>query len=112
MNDRIGRLDQLAVFVVGQTKLCPGEIAAENFYARMQTIEEAGEIHVQLKRLPQAPFGFALVLGANQQIQRVFVAIQKIGGDVSADVSGRAGQEYRHVAPLVPVLTVSLFAAN
>ena len=24
-----------------------------------------------------------------------------------ADVSGRAGQEYRHVAPLVPVLTVS-----
>ena len=31
--------------------------------------------------------------------------LQQVGGDVRADVSGRSGQEYRHVAPLVPVLT-------
>jgi hypothetical protein len=32
---------------------------------------------------------------------------QQIGGDVRADISGRAGQEYRHVAPSVPVFTAS-----
>jgi hypothetical protein len=35
------------------------------------------------------------------------VILQKVRGNVRADVSGRTGQEYRHVAPLVPVLTVS-----
>jgi hypothetical protein len=35
------------------------------------------------------------------------VALKEIGGDMRADVSGRSGQEYRHVAPLVPVFTAS-----
>jgi hypothetical protein len=35
------------------------------------------------------------------------VVLQQISGDMSAYVSGRTGQEYRHVAPFVPVLTVS-----
>jgi hypothetical protein len=39
------------------------------------------------------------------------VALKKIGGDMGADVSGRSGQEYRHVAPLVlPARTVSMLA--
>jgi hypothetical protein len=29
---------------------------------------------------------------------------------MGADVSGRSGQEYRHVAPLVPARTVSMLA--
>jgi hypothetical protein len=37
------------------------------------------------------------------------VFLEKIGGDVRADVSGRSGQENRHVAPLVPVLMVGPF---
>jgi hypothetical protein len=35
----------------------------------------------------------------HQQIERGTMAFEKIGGDVCADVSGRSGQEYRHVAP-------------
>jgi hypothetical protein len=38
------------------------------------------------------------------------VSFEKIGGNVRADVPGRPGQEYRHVAPLVPVFTASPFA--
>jgi hypothetical protein len=37
------------------------------------------------------------------------VLFKEIGGDVRADVSGRSGQENRHVAPLVPVLMVGRF---
>ena len=47
---------------------------------------------------------------AHQQVQRRAVAVKQIGGDMCADVSGRSGQEYRHVAPLVPVFTVSPLA--
>ena len=62
---------------------------------------------MQLQRLPQAHFGFVRIARAHQHIQRGAVVLQQISGDMSADVSGRAGQEYRHVAPFVPVLTVS-----
>jgi hypothetical protein len=40
------------------------------------------------------------------------VLFQQIGGDMPADVSGGPGQEYRHVAPFVPVLMVSPFSAS
>jgi hypothetical protein len=35
---------------------------------------------------------------------------QKIRGNVRAYVSGRPGQEYRHLAPSVPVFTASPLA--
>ena len=65
---------------------------------------EAREIHVQLQRLPQAACGLLRIARADQQIQRGAVSLQQVGGDVRADVSGGTGQEYRHVAPLVPVV--------
>ena len=107
MNDRVSGFYKFALFIIGEAELRAGQIAAEDSDTRMKVVMETREIHVQLQTLPQPQFGFVLGLGPDQQIKRILVAIEKIGGDMSADVSGRAGQEYRHVAPSVPVLTAS-----
>ena len=65
---------------------------------------------MQLQRAPQAPLRFLRITRPHQHVQRGAVAFQQIGGDMRADVSGRSGQEYRHVAPLVPVFTASPLA--
>jgi len=53
---------------------------------------------------------FLWIAGPHQQVQGGAVPLQKVGGYVRADVSGRSSQEYRHVAPLVPVFTASPLA--
>ena len=62
---------------------------------------------MQLQRMPQTHFRLVRIARPHQYVQRSPVLFQKIGGDVRADVSGGPGQEYRHVAPFVPVLMVS-----
>src|SRR5438477_11853889 len=71
---------------------------------------EVREIQVQLQRAPQPQLCFLRITRAHQQVQGGAMSVQQISGNVRADVYGRAGQKYRHVAPLVPVFTVSLFA--
>jgi hypothetical protein len=38
--------------------------------------------------------------------------LEQIGGHMRADVSGPTGQEYRHVAPFVPVFMHSPFSVG
>src|ERR1019366_9259883 len=107
MNDGIGAVDQPVVVVFRQTKLRTRQISAENTDARLEVFVKAREIHVQLKSAPQARRCLLRITRPYQQVQRGIMILQEIGGYMRADVSGRTGQEYRHVAPLVPVLTVS-----
>src|SRR5271170_6582957 len=100
-------MQQAIVVVPRQSKLRAGEVSAKNSHSRLQVLVKPGKIQVQLQCLPEANFGLMSIARADQQIQRRSMLFQKIGGDVCADVSGRPGQEYRHVAPLVPVRTVS-----
>ena len=65
---------------------------------------------MHLPGTPQAQLRLLRVARPHEDVQRGAVAFEKIGGDMCADVSGRSGQEYRHVAPLVPVFTVSPLA--
>jgi len=62
---------------------------------------------MQLQAAPQPTLRFLWIARPHQQIQRGAVPFKQIGGDMRADVSGGPGQEYRHVAPFVPVLIVS-----
>ena len=68
---------------------------------------------MELQRLPQPQAGIFLIARAHQQVQGCTVLIQQVGGEVCADVSRATGQEYRHVAPLVPVfIAMALFSAE
>src|SRR3979411_2114441 len=98
------------VVVVG-TKSEPRrcQISAKNSYPCLHIFIEGWKVEVKLKRLPQAEFGLAQVTRPHQKVQGSAVILQQIGGDMRSDVAGRPGQEYRHVAPLVPVFTVSPF---
>jgi len=107
MNDGIAGVNQSIVIVPTQAEVRIGNIPAKDPDSCLQILIETRKAHVQLQGLPQAYFGFVRVARADQHIQRGAVVLQKISGNMSADVSGRAGQEYRHVAPFVPVLTVS-----
>ena len=110
MNNRIRGVHQAVVLVATQAETGRSQVSAENAYSSLKKLVEARKLQVQLQRLPEAQFGIARVASPHQQVQRGTVALQQVGGDVRPDVSGRAGQEYRHVAPLVPVLTASPFA--
>ena len=108
MNNGVSGVSQAIVIVLAQAKESIGKVAPKNPDAGLQKLVEAPEVHVELHGLPEAHLGFMRILATNQEIQAGIVLLKKIGGDVRADVAGRAGQENRHVAPLVPVLTVSL----
>jgi len=101
---------QSVVLIAIQAEARRREIAAKHSHLGLQKLEEARKIQVQLQGLPEAQLSFLGSASPYQQIQRGTVAFEKIGGDVRADVSGRTGQEYRHVAPSVPVFTASPFA--
>ena len=107
MNHRVSRVDEPVVSIAVQTKLRSRQIANKNSNARLQMLVEAREVHVQLHGLPQSHFGITRIFAAYQQIQARSVLVEEIGRRMSAYVSGRTGQEYRHVAPFVPVETVS-----
>ena len=112
MDHRIGGVDQAVVVVIGEAKVRRGQVAAKDPHARLKVFVESREIQMQLQGLPQAARGFLRIAGAHQQVQRSAVLLQQVGGDVRADVSGGTSQEYRHVAPLVPVLTTSPFSGT
>src|SRR5579864_7132841 len=73
---------------------------------------ETREVEMKLQRAPKARGRFLCVFAANQEIQAGGMRFQQVGGDMRADVTRRSGQEYRHVAPLVPVFMVSVPAAS
>src|SRR6476660_3188901 len=110
MDHRIGGVDQPVVVVFAPSEARRGEVAAEDPHAGLEMLIKSREVQMQLQSLPQACRSLLRVAGTNQQVQRRAVLLQQVGGDMGADVSGRTGQEYRHVAPLVPVLTTSPFS--
>ncbi len=112
MNYRIRGVDQAIIVIFAQTKMGRGQITTENPHASLEIFIKSREIQVQLQRLPQTTGRFLRVAGADQQIQRSAMLLQQVGGDKRADVSGGTGQEYRHVAPSVPVLTTSPFSGT
>ncbi len=112
MDHRIRGVNQAIVIVVGEAKVRRSQVAAKNSHPGLEVFVESRELQMQLQRLPQPARRFLRIAGANQQVQRSAVLLQQVGGDVRADVSGGTGQEYRHVAPLVPVLTTSPFSGT
>src|SRR6185312_1297232 len=111
VNDRISGVDQSIVIVARESETFVGQVTAKNPNPRLQVLVERFEIEMQLKCVPEAVFSLMRITRANQQVQGRTVLVYQISGDVSADVAGGSGQEYRHVAPLVPVLTVSAAAS-
>ena len=107
MNDRIRGVHEPIVLIAVQTETGDRDVSAEHTDLGLQMLVETRKIHVELECAPQPELRFLLVAGADEQVQRGAVSVKKVGGDVCADVSGRSGQEYRHVAPLVPVFTAS-----
>ena len=67
---------------------------------------------MQLRRAPESHRRFLRILAANQKIQAGAMCLQQVGGDMRANVACRSGQEYRHVAPFVPVFMVSPLAGS
>ena len=65
---------------------------------------------MQLQCAPQPQLRFLRITRPHQHIQSSAMPFQQIRGNVRTDVSGRPGQEYRHVAPSVPVFTASPLA--
>ncbi len=107
MDDGIRRVNQPVVCIAIESELRRREVADKNSDARLQVFVKARKVHVQLHGLPQANFRVMRVFTAHQQVESCALLVEKIGRHMGADVSGGTGQEYRHVAPLVPVGTVS-----
>src|SRR6478752_1980074 len=105
-------MDEAIVIVLTEAKVRRGEVPAKDSHARLEIFIEPREIQMELERLPQSSRGFLRIPGANQQVQRSAVLLEQVGGHVGADVSSGTSQEYRHVAPLVPVLTTSPFSGT
>ena len=105
-------MDEPVIVVRGETEAFASQITAEDPDPGLEMLIETREVKMQLQRLPEPEFGLVRIAGANQHIQRCAMLFEQIGGDVAADVAGRAGQEYRHVAPLVPVLTATPLSAS
>src|SRR5207247_173319 len=108
MNDGIGGVDQAVVVIAREAKLVGGNISAKNADSRLQIFVEEFEIQVELQSLPETFFGLARIASAHQQVQRCAMLGQQVRGGMGANVSSPSGQENRHVAPFVPVLTVSV----
>ena len=112
MDHGIGRVNQTIVVVAVQAELRRREVPRKNPDAGLEILVEAWEVHVQLHSVPQAERGFLRVFPAHQHVQGRAMRVQQVGRDMRANVARRSGQEYRHVAPFVPVFTVSACAAS
>src|SRR5882762_9082222 len=109
MNHGVRRVNQPVIIVMTESEPRGCQISGKNSYSCLHIFIKEREVEVQLQRLPQPQLGFAQVTRPHQKVQGSAVILQQIGGDMRSDVAGRPGQEYRHVAPLVPVFTVSPF---
>ena len=85
-----------AIIVLAQAEARIGQIAQKNTDARIEKLFEVREIHVELKRAPEAAARFLRVARAHQQIQRIGMIREQIRRDVGADVAGGPGQENGH----------------
>ena len=100
-------MNQPIVIIPGKPELRRGKVAAKNPDACLQKLVKAWKVKMQLQGLPQTQFCLMRIARPHQHVERSPMVLQQIGGDMPADVSGGPGQEYRHVAPFVPVLMVS-----
>src|ERR1700686_456704 len=107
MEDGIGSVNEPVVAVGIKAELRQGYIAAKNSDLRLQVFVKFRKREVQLQRVPKTQLSITRIPATNQQIQRRIVLLEQISGDMRADVSGSTGQEYRHVAPFVPVFITS-----
>ena len=110
MNHGVGGVNQPVIIVGTESEPRGCQVSAKHSYSGLHVFIKEGKVEVKLQRLPQPQLGFAQVTRPHQKVQGSAVILQQIGGHMGSDVAGRPGQEYRHVAPLVPVFAVSPFA--
>src|SRR5207248_114690 len=103
-------MHEAIVLVAAQAKSRRSQVSTKDTDLGLQILKEARKIQVQLQGAPKTQLRFLWIASSHKYVQRGCVSIQQISGNVRADVSGRTGQEYRHVAPSVPVLTASPLA--
>src|SRR5436853_1387500 len=103
-------MHETVVLIASQTETGSSQIAAEYAHPGLQVVIKLEKFQVGLHSAPEPKVRLLSIARTHQKIQRCAVLLQQIGGDVRPDVSGGSGQKYRHVAPLVPVLTASPFA--
>src|SRR6185369_15527448 len=94
MNDGVGRMDQTIVIFLVKTELLVCKITAIYANAGLQVFVKSLEIEMQLQRVPEALFRLVRIFSAHQHVNRGAEILQQVGGNMRADVSGRAGQEY------------------
>ena len=111
MNHGIRGVDEPVIIVGTESESRGCQVSAKNSYSGLYIFIEQRKVEVKLQRLPQTQLGLAQVTRPHQKVQGSAVILHQIGGHVRSDVAGRPGQEYRHVAPLVPVFAVSPFAS-
>ena len=106
MNHRIRRMHQPVVFIAVQTEAGRSQVSAKNSDLGLQVFVEAREIaDATATRATSRPCASCGSRARTSRFSDAPCRFEQIGGDVRADVSGRPGQEYRHVAPFVPVFT-------
>ena len=110
MNYGIRGVNEAIILIAAETETGRGQVPAKDTHLGLEIFKEARKFQMQLQGTPQAELRFLRITRSHEQVQGRAVAFQQIGRHVSADVSGGPGQEYRHVAPLVPVFTASPFA--
>src|SRR5713101_10170332 len=110
MNHGVGGVNQPVIIVGTESEPRGCQVSAKNSYSCLHIFIKERKVEVKLQRLPQTQLGLAQVTRPHQKVQGSAVILQQIGGHMGSDVAGRPGQEYRHVAPLVPVFAVSPFA--
>ncbi len=111
MNHRICRVHQSIVIRALQPKLRRRQVAPKNPYLCLKKFVKRRKRQMQLQSLPQTQLRLARIARAHQHIQHCIVLAQQICRNMRADVAGRSGQEYRHVAPFVPVFIAPFFSA-
>ena len=89
-------MNERSVAIIGEPQFCPGQVSDQDFHPRIHVFAELLEAHMQLQGTPQSFLRLLRAARADQQMQRLRRALQKIGRDVCADISGGTGQESSH----------------
>ena len=92
----VGRVDKIAILVVGKAKALVGQITSKDAHTCVEKLDKFRKLKMKLKRSPEAFASFLLRLGADQEVEGITVAAEETGGEVAAQVAGRAGYEDRH----------------
>ena len=110
MNHGVRSVNEPVIIIDTESEPRGCQVSAKNSYSGLHVFIKERKVEVKLQRLPQTQLGLAQVTRPHEKVQGSAVILQQIGGHMRSDVAGRPGQEYRHVAPFVPVFAVSPFA--